>query len=215
TLAVVDALKVKLFGEEKAAVLKHHAASADAYELFLKGRFHSYKYTAQGWKRAIEFFERAIDIQPDYALAYAGIAMSRGCQWFFGLLPAEQTIPQCKTASDKALAIDQDLAEAHLPRAIITFFYDWDWQKAEQEFQRPIVLNPNDAEALSYYAMFLGFDGRGGANDRDAAGAASRDPIPRRHRHSPRPDALRGIHNSSPVGRLRADRHLVEGVRRT
>jgi eukaryotic-like serine/threonine-protein kinase len=177
TLAVVEALKVKLFGEEKAAVLKHHAATAEAYELFLKGRLHSYKYTAQGWKRAIEFFERAIDIQPDYALAYAGIAMSRGCQWFFGLLPAEQTIPQCKTTSGSAVAIDQDLAEAHLPRAIITFFYDWDWQKAEQQFQRSIMLNPNDAEALSYYAMFLGFDGRGDEALRTNKQALTLDPL--------------------------------------
>ena len=96
TLAVVAALKLKLFGEERAAVLKRYTDNAEAYELFLKGRHHSYKYTAQGWQRAIEFFEKAIALQPDYALAYAGIAASRGCQWFFGILPAEQVIPQCK-----------------------------------------------------------------------------------------------------------------------
>jgi TolB-like protein len=99
TLAVVAALKLKLFGEERAAVLKRYTDNAEAYELFLKGRHHSYKYTAQGWQRAIEFFEKAIALEPDYALAYAGIAASRGCQWFFGILPAEQVIPQCKAAS--------------------------------------------------------------------------------------------------------------------
>jgi eukaryotic-like serine/threonine-protein kinase len=177
TLAVVEALKIKLFGGEKAALLKRHAASVEAYELFLKGRLHSYKYTAQGWKRAIEFFERAISIQPDYALAYAGIAMSRGCQWFFGLLPAEQTIPQCKAANGSALAIDPDLAQAHLPQAIITFFYDWDWQKAEQQFRRSVTLNPNDAEALSYYAMFLGFHGRGDEALRVNKQALTLDPL--------------------------------------
>ena len=129
TLAVVEALKLKLFGEESAAVLKRYTDNAEAYELFLKGRYHSYKYTAQGWQRAIEFFEKAIAIQPDYALAYAGIAASRGCQWFFGILPAEQTIPQCKAASAQALAIDDGLADAYLSLAMITFFYDWDWQR--------------------------------------------------------------------------------------
>jgi eukaryotic-like serine/threonine-protein kinase len=160
TLAVVEALKVTLFGDEKAAVLRRYTEDAEAYELFLKGRYHSYKYTAQGWKRAIEFFEKAIEKQPDYALAYAGIAASRGCQWFFGMLPAEQTVPQSKAASSQALAIDGSLADAYLSLALITFLYEWDWQRAEQEFKQSITLNPNNAEALSYYAMFLAFVGR-------------------------------------------------------
>ena len=160
TLAVVNALKLRLFGDEKAAVLKRYTDDAEAHELFLKGRYYSYKYTAEGWKRAIEFFEKAIEKQPDYAPAYAGMAASRGCLWFFGLLPAGQTIPQSRTAAIRALKIDEDLADAHLSLAIITFFYDWEWEKAEQEFKRSIALNPNNAEALSYYAIFLGFEER-------------------------------------------------------
>ena len=93
TLAVVEALKLKLLGAERAAVLKRYTDNAEAYELFLKGRYHSYKYTAEGWNRAIEFFEKAIALQPDYALAYAGLAAARTCLWYFGLLPADQTIP--------------------------------------------------------------------------------------------------------------------------
>jgi adenylate cyclase len=159
-LAVVDALKLKLFGDEKAAVLKRYTDDAEVHELFLKGRYYSYKYTAEGWNRAIEFFQKAIEKQPDYAPAYAGMAASGGCLWFFGLLPAEQTIPQCKTAAIRALELDGNLADAHLSLAIITFFYDWEWEKAEQEFKQSIALNPNNAEALSYYAMFLGFEER-------------------------------------------------------
>jgi eukaryotic-like serine/threonine-protein kinase len=159
TLAVVAALKVTLFGDEKAAVLRRYTEDAEVYELFLKGRFHLYKYTAQGWKGAIEFFEKAIDRQPGYAPAYAGIAAARGCQWFFGILPAEETIPQCRSAISQALASDADLAEAYLPLAIIAFFHDWDWQRAEQTFRQSTTLNPNNAEALSYYAMFLAFEG--------------------------------------------------------
>ena len=160
TLDVVEALKVTLFGDEKAAALKRHTEDAEAYELFLKGRYHSYKYTAQGWKRAIEFFEKAIDKQPGYALAYAGIAASRGCQWFFGILPAEQTVAQSQSASRQALSIDGGLADAYLSLALMAFLYEWDWQRAEQEFRQSITLNPNNAEALSYYAMFLAFAGR-------------------------------------------------------
>ena len=159
TLAVVAALKLKLFGEERAAVLKRYTDNAEAYELFLKGRHHSYKYTAQGWQRAIEFFEKAIALQPDYALAHAGIAAARGCQWFFGILPAEQVIPQCKAGTAQALAIDDGLADAYLSLAMITFFYDWDWRGAERAFIRSIELNPNNGEALSYYALFLVFEG--------------------------------------------------------
>ena len=160
TLAVVAALKVTLFGDEKAAVLRRYTEDAEVYELFLKGRYHSNKYTAQGWKRAIECFEKAIDRQPDYALAYAGIAAARGCQWFFGILPAEQTIPQCKSANSQALALDDGLSDSYLSLAMITFFYDWDWKRAEQQFTQAITLNPNNAEALSYFAMFLAFAGR-------------------------------------------------------
>ena len=160
TLAVVEALKVTLFGDEKAAVLRRYTDDAEAYDLYLKGRFHSYKYTAEGWSLAIEYFEKAIERQPDYALAYAGIAAARGCQWFFGMLPADQTVPQSKAASGKASEIDARLADAYLSRALITFFYEWQWQLAEQEFRQCLALDPNHAEALSYYAMFLVFVGR-------------------------------------------------------
>jgi eukaryotic-like serine/threonine-protein kinase len=177
TLAVVAALKLKLFGEERAAVLKRYTDNAEAYELFLKGRHHSYKYTAQGWQRAIEFFEKAIALEPDYALAYAGIAASRGCQWFFGILPAAQVIPQCKAGNAQALAIDNGLADAYLSLSMTTFFYDWDWRGAERTFIRSIELNPNNGEALSYYALFLVFDGR--VDEAMAAGrkALTLDPL--------------------------------------
>jgi serine/threonine-protein kinase len=160
TLAVVAALKLMLFGEERAAVLKRHIDNADAYELFLKGRYHSHKYSAQGWQRAIEFFEKAIALQPDYAQAHAGIATALGCQWFFGILPAGRAIPQSKAANARALALDDSLGDAYLSLSITKFFFDWDWRDAERTFTRSIELNPNNAETLSYYALFLVFEGR-------------------------------------------------------
>ncbi len=159
-LAVVDALKLTLFHDEKAAVLKRYTDDAEVHEWFLKGRYHANKYTAEGWKRATEFFEKAVEKQPDHAPSFAALAVSRGCLWFFGMLPAEQTIPQCRTASLKALEIDENVADAHLALAIITFFHDWEWENSDEKFKRSIALNPNNAEALSYYAMFLAFEER-------------------------------------------------------
>ena len=99
-------------------------------------------------------------MQPDYAPAHAGMAACYGCLWFFGLLPAAQTVPQCKASTHRALELDPTLADAYLSLAILTFFYDWEWERAEQAFRQSIALNSNNAEALSYYALFLAFEGR-------------------------------------------------------
>jgi serine/threonine-protein kinase len=176
-LAVVRALQVTLFGAEKAALLKRYTDDAAVHELFMKGRYYSYKYSAEGWTRAIEFFQRAIDRQPDYAPAYAAMAASYGCLWFFGLLPAGHTMPHSKAASQKALDIDRTLADAHASSAMIAFFYDWEWERAERAYRESIALNPNDAEALSYYALFLAFEGRAGEAVARARRALELDPL--------------------------------------
>ena len=160
TLSVTDALKVRLLGKDRDIVLKRYTDDTEAYELFLKGRYYHYKYSAEGWRRAIEFFEKAIEKEPNYAPAYAGMNTSWGFLWFMGFLPAEQAVPQMRAAAIKALEIDENLAEAHLSQAMVSFFYDWEWQKAEQEFKRAITLNRHNAEALSFYSMFLGFEER-------------------------------------------------------
>jgi serine/threonine-protein kinase len=156
-LAVVDALKLKLFGDAKEAVVRRYTDDAEVHELFLKGRYYSYKYTAAGWNRAVEFFEKVIEKQPCHAPAHAGKAAALGCLWFFGLSPADEAVPQFRSAATKAIELDGNLAGAHLSLGMVNFFHDWEWEKAEQEFKQAILLNPKDAEALSYYAMFLGF----------------------------------------------------------
>ena len=160
TLSVIEALKVTLLGKERDVVLKRYTDNAEAYELFLKGRYYHYKYTAEGWTRAIEFFEKAVEKEPNYAPAYAAMTSSWGCLWFFGLIPAEQAIPRMKAATIKALENDENLAEAHLSQAMVSFFYEWKWKEAEQAFERAIALSPHNAEALSFYAMFLAFEER-------------------------------------------------------
>jgi serine/threonine-protein kinase len=160
TLSVTEALKVRLLSKDRNVMLKRYTDDPEVYELFLKGRYYYYKYSAEGWRRAIEFFEKAIEKEPTYAPAYAGMNSSWGFLWFLGFLPAEQAVPQMKAATIKALEIDENLGEAHLSQAMVSFFYDWDWQKAEQEFKHAIALDPTNAEALSFYSMFLGFENR-------------------------------------------------------
>jgi TolB-like protein/Flp pilus assembly protein TadD len=156
-LAVVDALKLKLLGDTNGAVVKRYTDDAEVHELFLKGRYYSYKYTEDGWTRAVEFFEKVIEKQPDHAAAYAGKAAALGCLWFFGLSPADQAVPLFRSAATKAIELDGNLAGAHLSLGLVNFFHDWEWEKAEQQFKQAVLLNAKEAEALSYYAMFLGF----------------------------------------------------------
>ena len=156
-LAVVDALKLKLFGDAKEVVVKRYTDDVEVHELFLKGRYYSYKYTAEGWTRAVEFFEKVIEKHPDHAPAHAGKAAALGCLWFFGLSPAAETVPRFRSAATVAIELDGNSGSAHLSLGMVNFFHDWEWEKAEQEFKQAILLNPKDAEALSYYAMFLGF----------------------------------------------------------
>jgi adenylate cyclase len=176
SLAIVDALKLKLLGSEQKVVMRY-TDNTEAYELFLKGRYYHNKYSPEGWRRAIEFFEKAIEKEPNYAPAYAGMNTSLGFLWFLGFLPAAETVPQMKAAAIKALEIDENLAEAHLSQAMISFFYDWKWQKAEQEFKRAIALDPHNAEAISFYSMFLGFEERFDEAIDQGARALAIDPL--------------------------------------
>ena len=105
------------------------------------------------------------------------MAVCYGCLWFFGVLPARQTVPQSKAATQRALEADGTLANAYLSWAMIMFFYDWEWEKAEQAIRQSIALNPNDAEALSYYALFLAFEGRTGEALDRAQRALEIDPL--------------------------------------
>ena len=156
TLAVVGALKVKLFGVEKAAVLKRYTDNTEAYQLYLKGCYFRDKFTEDGFKKSIECFRQAIDMDPNYAHAYAGLA---GCYTALGLMYArtKEVYPRAKEAALKALELDNTLAEAHCALASIKLFYDWDWPAAKREAQVAIQLNPNywDAHVLYFYYLLV------------------------------------------------------------
>lgn len=133
----------------------------DAYELYLKGRYYWNRRTEQTLKRAVEYFQQAIDKDPGYALAYAGLA---DCYVVYNSYQVElprESGPKAKAAATKALEIDNTLAEAHASLGMTRMSYEWDWAGAEREFQRAIELDPNYATAHHWYGICLGATGRG------------------------------------------------------
>jgi len=160
SMAIVDNLKVKLLGDEKAALLKRHTHDLDAYNLYLKGRYHWNKRTPEGLKKALKHFQKVIEKDPNYALAYAGLADCYIMLEQALVLPAKVAFPKAKEWVTKALEKDQTLAEAHASLADILWAYDRDWIAAEREFKKAIELNPNYATAHQWYAIYLSAMGR-------------------------------------------------------
>jgi eukaryotic-like serine/threonine-protein kinase len=154
--AVSGSLRVRLTTEDKTRLNKSSTTNPEAYQLYLKGRYHLNQTTAAGLKKAVEYFQQAIDKDPGYALAYAGLADSYsalGGGWNY--LSPSDSFPKAKAAAMRALELDDTLAEAHAALAYAVFFADWDWPTAEREFKRAIELNPNSALSHDRYAEFL------------------------------------------------------------
>src|SRR5262249_19220713 len=160
SLAIVDALKVKLLGAEKAAVLKRYTENTEVYQLDLLGHFHHGKNTSEGWRKAIECYEQAIAKEPNYAPAFAGMAGCYLLLWFYGYLPPNESMPKVKAAAARALALDQTLPESHISLAGLKYMYEWDWAGAERECKQGLALNPNYAGAHWMYGLLLGLTGR-------------------------------------------------------
>jgi adenylate cyclase len=159
TMAVVDALKVKLLGEEKTAALKRYTDNVEAYEQYLKGRYHFYKHTSEGWQKATEYFEKAIGAEPEYAPAYAGLSSVLAFAWYFGTLHPDEAIPKWKVANSQALEIGGNLEETHIAVGRFRFLYEWNWEEAELEYKRAIEINPDNADAHQQYGLFLASKG--------------------------------------------------------
>jgi TolB-like protein/DNA-binding SARP family transcriptional activator len=152
---VVEALTLKLTSAQKLLLTKRYTRDSDVYRYYLKGRYLWSKWTEEGFKKSIDFFECAIKIEPDYALPYAGLADTYVSLCFYGHMPSYQGMLKVKAMARKALQLDDQLAEAHLPLAAALFFYDWDWAGAEEEFKRSIKTNPSYAVAHQSYGLYL------------------------------------------------------------
>jgi TolB-like protein/DNA-binding winged helix-turn-helix (wHTH) protein/Tfp pilus assembly protein PilF len=131
-----------------------------AYGLYLKGRYAFYQYTSLGWQQAIDHFNKAIETDPSFALAYAGLADAYIVAGAYGSIPTEEALTRGKVAAAKALALDDALASAHYALGTAHTWYDWDWPGAETEFRRGLELNPNDAMGRNWYGGYLSLLGR-------------------------------------------------------
>jgi serine/threonine protein kinase/tetratricopeptide (TPR) repeat protein len=160
TLAIVDNLKVKLLKGERVEHIKRHSKDLEAYNLYLKGSYFWNKRTAEGLNRAIKCFQEAIEKDPDYALAYAGLADSYLLLTYYSSLAPQENFARAKTAAEKALEMNENLAEVHTTLALAKIKNDRDWEGAEKEYKRALELNPNYAKAHFWYAWYFIWIGR-------------------------------------------------------
>ena len=157
---VADALRLRLTGDEQKRLIKRYTGNTEAYQLYLKGRFYWNKYTAEGWRKSIEFFKQAAEKDPNYALAYSGIADSYSLLGELGIVAPKEIFPQARGYAEKALQLDDNLSEAHLSLGIVKLFYDWNPPAAEPELVRARELNPSDPQVHHFYGHYLEFIGR-------------------------------------------------------
>ncbi len=153
-------LSVTLTGEQENQITKNATENTEAYQLYLKGRFYWNKRTADGFRKAAESFQSAIDKDPGYALAYTGLADCYNLMASYYILPPSEAFAKSRVAANRAIELDNSLAEPHTNLASIAVDYDWKFDLAEREFKRSIELNPNYATAHHWYAEFLATMGR-------------------------------------------------------
>ena len=152
---VTNALELKLSGKEKDQLTKRYTENREAYDAYMRGRYLWNKRNPKDFKRSLDLFQKAIELDPNYALAYTGIA---DCYHLFAeyrMMPVNEGFAKARSAARKALEIDDALAEAHTSLGYILAFYDWDFKSAEKEFKRAIELNPNYSTAYQWYAEYL------------------------------------------------------------
>jgi tetratricopeptide (TPR) repeat protein len=157
---ISEKLRLKLTRAEKKRLVRHETDDAEAYRLYLKGRHHWNRWTEDGFYKAIEYFQQAVEKDPSYALAATGVADSYVLLGWNSYLPPKSAFPKAKMAAMGAARLDPDLGEAHTPLAAVYWLYDWQWREAQQEFERSLVLNPAQPTTNHYYAEYFMTIGR-------------------------------------------------------
>jgi eukaryotic-like serine/threonine-protein kinase len=156
---VSQRLRSKLSEEDQKKLTRGSTDNPEAYQLYLKGKYYTNRFTKDGFSKGLDYFHQAIAMDPNYGLAYNGLAYNYINQddWY---IPPKEAGPKAREAAKKALTIDDSDANAHVALGIVNQWYNWDWPAADREFRRAIELNPNNAEAHSYYSWFLAAMGR-------------------------------------------------------
>jgi adenylate cyclase len=155
-LAITEKLKITLLDNEKAIIHKNPTENHDAYDLYLKGRFYLNK-RGPDLKKALAHFQQAAAMDPDFALAFAGMADAYTILAFYSIMPPHEAMPKAKEYAEKSIGLNAACVEAYTTLAFISVFYDWTWAKAKKQFQQVFELNPNYAPAHYWYSYYLSF----------------------------------------------------------
>jgi TolB-like protein/DNA-binding winged helix-turn-helix (wHTH) protein/Tfp pilus assembly protein PilF len=177
--SIAGEIRIELTPQEKAALQKLRQVNPEAHEDYLKGRYFWNKRTSDGLKEAIDYFSQAIEKDPNYAPAYAGLADSYALagDWQYGLVPPKEAYPKAKAAAAKAIALDSSLGEAHISLSWCLDGFDWDWESAGREFKRGIELNGGYATGHHWYGWHLATLGRHDEAVAELEKAKSLDPL--------------------------------------
>jgi len=156
---IAETMRLRLTPGENTQLTKHDTANPEAFQLYLQGQYYFNKFSEEGFAKAIECFNGAVEKDPGYARAYAGIAHS------YAILaaefrPSKEVMPQAQTAATRALTLDPAVAEAHTALGMYHEFYTWDWKAAESEFQKALALDLNNPDTLHFYGHYLQAVGR-------------------------------------------------------
>jgi eukaryotic-like serine/threonine-protein kinase len=176
TKDISDELRRQLSGEDEKQLATRQTTNPEAYQLYLKGRYFADKLTKEGLNKGIEYFHQAIEVDPNYALAYEGLSYAYYNSNDFFLTPQE-SMPKARAAAAKALQRDDTLAEAHADMGMILFWYDYDWNAADRELRRAIELKPNSADAHADYGWELTLAGRVNEGVAESKRAVELDPL--------------------------------------
>ena len=177
TRDISQQLRLKLTPKDESRLARRDTDNTEAYQLYLKGRFHWNKRTPDGMTKGLEYFQRVIEKDPNYALAYVGLADSYLVLEDRGLVASKDGMPKAKAAVMRALEIDDTLAEALATLAGIKEQYDWDWAGAERDYKRSIQLNPNYPTAHHWYSLYLSKMGRHQEASEEIRRAKELDPV--------------------------------------
>jgi tetratricopeptide (TPR) repeat protein len=173
---ISDNLKIRLTGEEQQRFARHETRDAEAYRLYLQGRFYWNKRTADGFRKAIESFQKALERDPDYALAHAGLSDTYSSLGSYNIIPFSEASPKAEAAARKAVELDESLAEGH--NSLASVLQDkFDFEGADREYRRAIELNPSYATARHWYGLYLGIMGRADASVAELKAALELDPF--------------------------------------
>jgi TolB-like protein len=177
---VSEKLRLRLSREEQQRVTKRHTENAEAYELYLKGRYYLNTLTHEGDRKSLEYFQRAVEKDPLYGPAYAGLAEYYAAVPYAvttSPIPPKEAYSKAKAAALRAVELDDTLAEAHTSLGMIAVLHEWDWNGAEREFSRAIALNPNYVPARHWYSHYLIYLGRFAESLAQSRRALELDPL--------------------------------------